>query len=151
MEYIIQCLAAFAGCFGFSFIFRVHKHINHSILGSVTGTIGWLIYLALSYTHNEFLQSFVAMLFVALSAEILARICKAPATIFIMIGCFPLVPGSGIYQTMIYALGGQTSLFLDSLVSTFGIAMSLSFAILISSSLIRVSRRIRYKRFEKVD
>ena len=62
-----------------------------------------------------------------------------------------MVPGSGIYQTMIYAVRGQTSLFVDSLITTFGIAMSLSFAILISSTLINVSRRIKYKRFEQVD
>lgn len=151
MEYVIQCIAAFFGCFGFSFIFRIHKHIHHSIYGSIVGAIGWIIYLALGYTKNVYLQSFMAMLFVALASEFLARLCKAPATIFIMLGFFPLVPGSGIYYTMLYAVRGQPSLFIDSLLSTLGIAMSLSFAILISSTIIKVFRRIKRRKFDEIE
>ena len=151
MEYVIQCIAAFFGCFGFSFIFRIHKHINHSIYGSIIGAIGWIIYLALANAKNVYLQSFMAMLFVALASECLARLCKAPATIFIMLGFFPLVPGSGIYYTMLYAVRGQPSLFIDSLLSTLGIAMSLSFAILISSTIIKVFRRIKRRKFDIVE
>lgn len=151
MDYIIQCIAAFFGCFGFSFIFRIHKHIRHSIAGSFIGMIGWIIYLYMGYTKNVFLQSFLAMLFVALSAELLARLYKAPACIFIMVGFFPLVPGNGIYQTMIYAINGQTSLFMDSLITTFGIAMSLALAILISQTLINIYIRLKIKKFGSVD
>lgn len=151
MDLVIQCLAAFFGCLGFSFIFRIHKHIHHSIYGSIIGMIGWIIYLAFGYTNNVFLQSFIAMLFVALTSELLARLCKAPATIFIMLGFFPLVPGSGIYYTMLYAVRGQPSLFIDSLLSTLGIAMSLSFAILISSTIIKVFRRIKRRKFDEIE
>ncbi len=151
MDLFISCLAAFFGCFGFSFIFRIHKHIRHSIAGSVIGTIGWIIYLLLDFTHNVFLQSFIAMLFVALASELMARIFKAPATVFIMLGFFPLVPGSGIYYTMLYAVQGMNSLFIENLITTFGIAMSLSFAILISSTLINVVRRIKKGHFDPIE
>ena len=30
MESLIQCLAAFIGCFGFTFIFRIQKNIRFS-------------------------------------------------------------------------------------------------------------------------
>ena len=41
MESLIQCLAAFIGCFGFTFIFRIQKNIRFSIIGSLIGTLGW--------------------------------------------------------------------------------------------------------------
>ena len=113
MEDVIQCLAAFFGCLGFTFIFRIHKNLRFSILGSIVGTIGWMIYLWTHFLDNIFLQSFIAMLCVSLLAEALARIYKAPATIFIIVGCFPLVPGSGIYYTMLYAVLGQYELFME--------------------------------------
>lgn len=42
MESLIQCLAAFIGCFGFTFIFRIQKNIRFSIIGSLTGTLDGL-------------------------------------------------------------------------------------------------------------
>ena len=38
-------------------------------------------------------------------AELLARLLKAPATIFLVIGIIPLVPGGGLYYTMDYIKG----------------------------------------------
>ena len=52
------------------------------------------------------------MTIVSLFSEIAARIFKAPATIFLIIGCFPRVPGRGIYQTMLYCTQGNTALFI---------------------------------------
>ena len=57
----------------------------------------------------------------------MARICKAPATIFIVVGCFPIVPGKGIYQTMLYLISHDQDLFLDSLFQTVGTALALCY------------------------
>lgn len=81
----------------------------------------------------------------------LARICKAPATIFIIIGCFPLVPGSGIYYTMLYAVQGLNNMFIESFLETLGISFSIAFAILISSTLIQVYKRIKTKDFASIE
>ena len=45
MNEIIQCLSAFVGCLGFTFIFRIHKNIKFACVGSIVGTLGWVIYL----------------------------------------------------------------------------------------------------------
>ena len=151
MEEFIQCLSAFVGCFGFTFIFRIHKNMKFAFVGSLVGTLGWIIYLATRFLHNIFLQSFIAMLCVALLAEMMARIYKAPATIFIIVGCFPLVPGSGIYYTMLYAVQGMNDLFMESFLSTLGIGISLSLAILISSTTLQVYKRIKNKDYATVE
>ena len=147
MEGFIQCLSAFIGCFGFTFIFRIQKNIRFSLTGSLIGALGWFIYLATASLYNIFLQSFIAMLCVSLLAECFARFFKAPATIFIVIGCFPLVPGSGIYYTMLYAVQGMNDLFMKSFLSTLGTSLSLALAILISSTAFQVYKRIKTKNF----
>ena len=147
MEGFIQCLSAFIGCFGFTFIFRIQKNIQFSLTGSLIGALGWFIYLATASLNNIFLQSFIAMLCVSLLAECFARFFKAPATIFIVIGCFPLVPGSGIYYTMLYAVQGMNDLFMKSFLSTLGTSLSLALAILISSTAFQVYKRIKTKNF----
>lgn len=150
MEQLIQCVAAFVGCFGFTFIFRIQKNITFSFLGSVIGAIGWIVYLCMGFLDNQFAQNFIAMLCVSILSEILARLFYAPATIFIMIGFFPLVPGSGIYYTMLYAVQGQYELFIQSFLSTLGIGMSLALAILVSSTLFQVYKRIKTKDYVSI-
>ncbi|MFR1687039.1 MAG: threonine/serine exporter family protein [Massilimicrobiota timonensis] len=147
MESLIQCLAAFIGCFGFTFIFRIQKNIRFSIIGSLTGTLGWFVYLITASLNNIFLQSFIAMLCISLLAECFARFYKAPATIFIIIGCFPLVPGSGIYYTMLYAVQGMNDLFMESFLSTLGTSLSLALAILISSTAFQIYKRIKTNQY----
>lgn len=151
MAEFIQCLSAFIGCFGFTFIFRIHKNLRFSFLGALAGTIGWVIYLALRFTNNIFLQTFVAMFCVSILSELLARIYKAPATIFIIVGCFPLVPGSGIYYTMFYAVQGMSNKFMQSFLSTLGISISIALAILISSTLFQIYKTLKTKDFGKIE
>lgn len=151
MDEVIQCFAAFLGCFGFSFIFRIHKNIKFAFIGSLIGTLGWIIYLTMHFLNNIFLQNFIAMLCVSILSEIMARFYKAPATLFIMVGCFPLVPGSGIYYTMLYAVQGLNQLFMESFLSTIGISMSLALAILISSTIFQVYKLIKTKDYAKIE
>ncbi len=148
---IIQILMAFIGCFGFSFVFRISKNLDFSFMGSLVGAIGWSIYLSTSYLNNTFFQSFIAMLCVSIMSEALARIMKAPATIFIMIGFFPLVPGSGIYYTMLYAVQGQSDLFMQSFLNTIGISLSLALAILLSSTLFHIYKRVKNKDYASIE
>lgn len=151
MDAFIQCVAAFIGCLGFTFIFRIHRHLKFAFVGSCVGTLGWIIYLLSEPLNNPFIQNFIAMLCVALISEILARIYKAPATIFIIVGCFPLVPGSGIYYTMLYAVQGQNDLFVQSFLSTLGIGLSLALSILVSSTIFQVYKRIQTKNYAPIE
>ena len=46
--------------------------------------------------------NFMAALLVSLMSEILARKLKQPATVFVIPGIILLVPGLGMYKTMLY-------------------------------------------------
>ena len=137
MEQVIQCLSAFLGCLGFAFVFRVHRHLPYAFLASLGGMLGWIVYLLVIPYLSNIMSN--------LCSEIMARICKAPATIFIVVGCFPIVPGKGIYQTMLYLISHDQDLFLDSLFQTVGTALALATAILIVSTFFKVIKTIKQK------
>lgn len=142
MVTIIQCISAFIACIGFSLIFRIHQKKSFLITSSLGGALGWLIYvISNNNLKNELIAYFIAMSIVSLFAELSARIFKAPATIFLIIGCFPLVPGRGIYQTMLYCTQGNTSLFLDSFIHTIAISASLALSIMIVSTIFKVIKK----------
>lgn len=68
-----------------------------------SGALGWSIYYIMSsFSVNEVSSNFLATLIVTLLSEILARKLKQPAIIFIIPGIIPLVPGLGMYKTMLY-------------------------------------------------
>ena len=135
----------------------------------MVGTLGWIIYLMTNSLHNKFIQTFIAMLClpsfsivciqnrtyimerVSLLSEMFARLYKAPATIFVIVGCFPLVPGSGIYYTMLYAVQGLSDMFIQSFLETLGIGFAIAFAILVSSTILQTYKRIKTKNFASIE
>ena len=83
MEYIIVQLAtAFIGSLGFAIILKIKgKQIVYAGIG---GVLSWGVYLwAYAQLEGYFAANFIAALFVAVYAEIMARVNKAPATIFL--------------------------------------------------------------------
>lgn len=146
MQQLIECFSAFIASIGFSFIFRIHHNLRFAIISSLGGTLGWFIYLCCNTLNNEIMSYFIAMVVVSIFAEIAARIYKAPASIFLIVGCFPLVPGKGIYQTMLYCTQGKNILFIDSFIHTIAISASLALAIMIVSTIFKVIKKISLSR-----
>lgn len=101
--------------------------------------LGWLIYLLASLAGgNDLICYFLAAMAISIYAEIMARIRKCPVTGYLIISFLPLVPGAGIYNTMKYALQGDTEMFLDQGLHTLGIAGCLAVGVLVVSSAVRM-------------
>lgn len=145
MSSLVECISAFIACIGFALIFRVHQNFHLAIIASFGGALGWFIYLLVTAGYGEVIACFIAMAVVAFFSEIAARINKAPATIFLIIGCFPLVPGRGIYETMLYCTQGKNELFLNSFIHTLAISGSIAVAILVVSTIFKVIKKISYQ------
>ena len=60
---------------------------------------------------------------------------RAPLTLFLLCGIFPLVPGAGIYYTAYYLLTNQETLFAAKGVETLKIAVALALGIAIVCSI----------------
>ena len=96
---ILQLIYAFIGSFGFSLLFNMQlKRLIPACLG---GMLAWGVYLIINYLmQNVFFAVFLASAFAALYSEVLARILKAPTTVFTIPALIPLIPGSSLYYTM---------------------------------------------------
>lgn len=69
------------------------------LFGAVLGTVGYGMYLLFDETVGAF---FIAAMFMAILSEGTARLMKCTATILITPSIIPLVPGLGLYRTMLY-------------------------------------------------
>jgi len=133
-----QCLVCLIGCIGFAILFNVHSW--GLPLCAVGGCLTWAIYLlTIDTTGNVFVANFWATAFAAAYAEVMARIRKYPATSYLVVSLFPLLPGAGIYYTMCYALEGSMTLALHKGLQTAAIAGVMAVGILLISTAVRAS------------
>jgi len=103
MLYFKDFIFACTSTIGFSILFNLPK--NSIFYAALTGGIGWTIYLYIkSIVGSIVFSSFVGAIVVGLLGEIFARIDKKPVTTFIIPGIVPLVPGYGIYLSMVHLI-----------------------------------------------
>jgi uncharacterized membrane protein YjjP (DUF1212 family) len=140
----VYCLFAFLGCSGFCVLYNVRGWAG-AALCCLGGALGWMVYLAAQpLVHgNVYLSSLAAAVVVAAYAELMARVRKYPATSYLLVSFFPLVPGLTIYQAMSYGISGDTQPFLEHFIRTFGISGCLALGALLVSTALRAAHRVR--------
>lgn len=132
-EFLIPCIVCFGGTLAFSVVYNVPRRLL--LLASLGGTVGWFVFLLFKGVFpNDLPQYFLAAFVIAAYAEIMARVQKNPAIVYLMPGLFPLVPGGPIYYTMEAALSGNNIIFMDKLIYTFEIAGSIALGVLLSTA-----------------
>ena len=119
---------------------------SSSILKSgIIGGIGWTAMVLIDYKFNSLIfASFFAALLVGSLGEAFAKKDKKPATVYIIPGIIPLVPGAGMYYTMLALVEND---FLESAMKgteTFFIAIAISIGITISTALSRSIKRVKF-------
>ncbi len=135
--FLLPCLYAVMACVAFCFILNQRGLLL--VVSSLGGGVGWAVCLLCAFTGSDVIQYFAGAVAVALYAEVMARLLKAPATGFLVVGILPFVPGGGIYYTMEYCLSGNTQLFLSTGIHTFGVAGAVAVGLLLASSLVRLA------------
>lgn len=146
---IVELITAFLGSIGFGLLFGVrHKFLIHVGAG---GLLGWAIYLgAMRAFDNIFLCCFLAAAFTTLYGEILARVLKAPATLFFIPSIVPLIPGSTLY----YMLNGLVRKDFEAFGYYGGLTLQYASAIACGASLVWafniIFKRIATKDHKKV-
>lgn len=80
----------------------LHAPLRAIPAAAAIGGAGFLAWQAVSQKEGAaFAAFFAATLLMAIAGEIMARIMKMPATVFITTAIIPIVPGIGLYQTML--------------------------------------------------
>ncbi|AMQ19937.1 threonine/serine exporter family protein [Geobacillus sp. JS12] len=96
---IVQLLLSFVASSLFGVIFNIPKRLlPHS---GFVGMSGWAMYMAAARSGMDGVAAtFAAAFFVAFLSNGFARRYRAPATIFIVPGILPLVPGGTAFEAM---------------------------------------------------
>ena len=140
MSNYLACVYAFLACGAFCLIFEVKKPL-FILLCSLNGAVAWAVYLLLEGIGHEVARYLIATIVVSLLAEGFARIMKAPATIFLIIGILPLVPGRGLYNAMDYLISGDSVMFAQVGLETASYAGAIAVGVSMVSSMARILLR----------
>ena len=103
---IRELIAAALGTVAFALLFCVpRKYYLHC---GIVGSAGWLVYsLTELWGATATEATFFATVLVITLSRFFAVKERCPATIFVICGIFPLVPGAGIYWTAYYLVTNQ--------------------------------------------
>ena len=134
---MMECLAAFIGCIGFSILFNIH--FPGALLCALGGSLAWAVYaIALRFSGSEIIGYFWGAVFASAYSETMARIRKYPAISYLVVSIFPLIPGAGVYYTMTHAVRGEMELFASRGMFTAAIAGVMAVGILLVSTSVRL-------------
>ena len=134
MSLILNSIYAFFSSLGFALIFNIRG--RNLFFSSLCGGLGWFVYLfsAEFISSNESFNYFLAALCIALFSEISARKLKTPVLVFLVCGIIPLVPGGGMFYTMLETLKGNISKALSLGCNTLMIAGAIATGLVLVSS-----------------
>lgn len=139
LRIIILVLAGACGTIGFSFSAGLEKKLFP--LSAIAAAISCLVYeFVFMELRNLILAALLASAAVAVYAYFIACFCKIPATIMIIAGIIPLVPGGKLYYAMLGAVRSDMAAFSmyakQALIIAAGIAIGIIAATAISRTVI---------------
>lgn len=131
---LLQFLLAGVGTLCFGILFAIPRHTRMTC--ALTGAVGWGVYaLAVLLGADTMAASLIAVMPLTLLARIFAIVQRAPVTVFLLSGIFPLVPGAGIYYTAYYFIQGDSARSLFHGFQTLKVAAALALGITLVLSL----------------
>lgn len=135
-EFLYAFFLSFIGTMGFAIFFNAPK--KTLFLSGFSGGFGWIVYMFLDQNGNgAVFSNFIAAIAVSILGEVFARASKNPVTTFIIPSIIPLVPGYGLYLTMLLLVQKDYAKGVAKGVETFFIAGAIAVGVLIVSSIVK--------------
>ena len=148
MPLIMHFIYSFIATIGFAVFLNAPK--STLAASGFTGGIGWSIYYSIiTATSNDILSNFTAAVCVSLLSEIFARKLKQPAVVFVIPGIILLVPGLGMYNTMLHLVQKNYTDAIASGASVLFVGGALSMGVLIITALFKTINRMKLKKAAK--
>lgn len=134
---MIKVMSALLATIFIAILFQVPK--RNVVLTALGGGLGCLINeLCLLAGLSDFFSIFLASLTLAMYSEIMARMRKTTVPTFLISGLFPLVPGAGMYYTMLAIVHHELDNALSTGINTLSTAALMALGILFVSTLSRL-------------
>ena len=146
---VIKIIAGPIATLGFAILFRLKP--SHWPFAMLDGLFACICYFAFTELFGgNFLPNLLAAFAASVFADLFARLCKAPSTVFILPGCIALVPGGTLYYAMSNLLSENREMALEYFLITLTIGIAIGGGI-IAASLLRVtiqaiSRKLKRKK-----
>lgn len=128
----VQLISCTLGTLGFGILFKLRGR-NLAFVG-IGAFFTWAVYLSAfnvlsieDYTRSRFIAALIAATAVAIYAQIMARVNKAPATVFLASSAFPLIPGANLYYMMYDVVIGDMNGFKNNAMMLVAICLAMAF------------------------
>ncbi len=126
--YLRDVFLAGLGTLCFAVLFCTPK--KHYLACGANGALAWAVYLlALAIQPSAVIATLFASIPLTIFARVFAMRQKAPVTVFLFSGIFPLVPGATLYYTAYYFMHGDNALCMLKGIETLKIAVALALGI----------------------
>lgn len=134
---MLEVIGAALGSLGFACLFNIRgdKLIVAAFIGGVGGFVDILM-MNLGYSAAWAL--FFASISISIFAEVFARVFKCPVTTFLICALIPLVPGGGMYYTMLEVVQNNLDGALIKGIDTITQACSIALGCILVSSITRM-------------
>lgn len=110
---------------------------------SLTGSLGWLVYLLIENYSSTVYATFIASCVIALFSHIFSRIFKTPTTIFLISALHPFVPGTSVYKAVYYLLLNNQNAVSFHASQSLLISGAIATAVFMIDSIFLVSKKIK--------
>lgn len=147
--YVYSLVAGVFGVAGFSLMFSIS--LKRLPLATLNAMVTYVIYLLLmKYNGDVFTANFIATVYGAVASEILARVTKAPSTVYIIPAIIVLVPGGPLYYTLNYLVEGDWAACSEAGINTALIFLGIAVGLSIVAAVFQIIHPIKHKtRFTK--
>lgn len=139
---IVKLIGAFFATVAAAFTVAVPKFLI--MPAGVVGAISYLFFLITLQFSGEYVANFVACIIFAILGQIMARIYKAPVTMFYIPSFFLYVPGTSIYRTAFYFIQGNYSESQFYLIQTLTLAGIIAIGVFIVDSSVETYYHIKH-------
>ena len=138
-EFVIAIIASFVATLGYSLVYNIKG--KNLIIATLNGAFSWAVYLVCQHFFDSVVFSFfMSGAATAVYAELAAYFFKTPATVYLIPGIIPLVPGLTVYRTVESGLFGELEAFGEGLLSTIKIGGAIALGLIFMSAFIRLIR-----------
>ncbi|MEY8295449.1 MAG: threonine/serine exporter family protein [Emergencia timonensis] len=145
---IVQLASAFLGSLGFALILKIKG--RQVLYAGIGGLVTWFIYLMVfAELQSDFIANLIAAVYVAIYAELMARVNKAPATIFLTAAAVPLIPGGRLYYTMFGLVSEDDAMFVENGTAAIIIALAISLGFVFVAVVNKYVNRFLYGKRQK--
>lgn len=108
----LQFFAAMIATISFSILFSVPR--RYYVGCGIIGAAGWVVYFVLVDFSSDFIATLAAAITVVFLSRLAAVLQHCPATLFLVSGIIPLVPGAGVYWTSYYFITNELGLAIEN-------------------------------------